>query len=161
MAVRRAVRLVPMEARIAVMQVPMLSPKRIGTATSSVITPGDAIATAMRIPTVAELLWMMTVMTSPTSTPRTGLPANACMALAKTGLSRSGTTAWLITERPRNNSPNPSTTSPALRHAFRRDTRMSRKPTPMAGRAYCERSNAMSCAVMVVPMLAPMITLMA
>ena len=67
MVVRLALRLVPMEAKTAVIQVPMFCPKRTYTALSRPITP--LRASACRIPTEAEEDWIRAVMPAPTRTP--------------------------------------------------------------------------------------------
>ncbi len=71
MVVRLALRLVPMEAKTAVIQVPMFCPKRTYTALSRPITP--LRASACRIPTEAEEDWIRAVKAAPARMPTTGL----------------------------------------------------------------------------------------
>ena len=69
--VRLAFTLVPMDARTAVIQVPIFWPKSTYTALDSGIIPVDA--NACRIPTDAEDDWITAVNTAPTRIPISGL----------------------------------------------------------------------------------------
>ena len=61
---------VPILANMAVIQVPILSPKSIGMAASIVINL--LLARAISKPMVALLLWMIMVINTPPSTPKMG-----------------------------------------------------------------------------------------
>ena len=81
MVVRLAAGFVPMEARTAVIQVPMFCPNRMYTALDRGTSP--ALARACRMPTEAEEDWMMAVNTAPMAMPASGLE-NVVMKLMNT-----------------------------------------------------------------------------
>ena len=107
--VRFAFRLVPMDARTAVMQVPMFCPNSTYTALSSPIRP--PAARACRMPTDAEEDWMMAVKIMPARIPSTGL-ANFVIRLMNASESRSGIMELLIISMPMNRMPSPATICP-------------------------------------------------
>ena len=82
-ATRRAVKLARKEASTAVIQVPMLSPKSTGIAPSSGMRPWPAMA--IKIPMVALLDWMSTVITVPMKMPSKGLLEKWPMKSTKPG----------------------------------------------------------------------------
>ena len=102
---RFAFRLVPMEARTAVMQVPMFWPKRIYTAVGSPMTP--LTAKACRIPTEAEEDWISAVKAAPARMPINGL-LKLDTRSTKAGESRRGIMAELIISIPMNRIPSPA-----------------------------------------------------
>ena len=105
MVVRLALRLVPMEAKTAVIQVPMFCPKRTYTALSRPITP--LRASACRIPTEAEEDWIRAVKAAPARMPTTGLE-KVLTRLTKAGHSRRGSMAEPIISIPIKSTPKPA-----------------------------------------------------
>ena len=105
MVVRLALRLVPMEASTAVMQVPMFWPNRTYTALDRGISPLEA--SACKMPTDAEEDWMMAVNTAPARMPSTGLE-NRVISEMNASESRRGIMALLIISMPMNRTPRPA-----------------------------------------------------
>ena len=90
----------------------MAIPMIIGRAISKVTAP--VAASACRIPTAAEALWMTLVNTMPTRIPSRGF-AKEVMALMNTSLSRRGSTAPLMAVMPYISTAKPSRISPTWR----------------------------------------------
>ena len=103
--VRLALRLVPMEASTAVMQVPMFWPNRTYTALSRPMTP--LTARACRIPTEAEEDWIRAVKRAPTRIPIRGLE-KVLTTSTKAGHSRRGSMEELIISMPMKSTPRPA-----------------------------------------------------
>ncbi len=95
----------------AVTQVPMFCPNTIGYACSKVITP--VVATAIKRPVVALLLWSIAVITNPTRIPRRGL-SKLVISPVNFGFVSNGSIALPIMFIPMNNIPNPIMTSAML-----------------------------------------------
>ena len=109
-ATRFAVTFARQAAMIAVMQVPILSPRSTGIAPSKGIKPW--LAMAIKIPIVAELDWISTVITIPTPMPRIGLWENLPIKSTKPWYSRRGKTDCPIILMPSIRIPNPRSTCP-------------------------------------------------
>ncbi len=88
---------------------PMAMPMMMGRAISKVMAP--VTASAWRIPTAAEALWMTLVNTMPTRIPSRGF-AKEVIALMNTSLSRRGETASLMALMPYISTAKPSRMSP-------------------------------------------------
>ena len=110
-AARRALRVVPMEASMAVMHVPMSMPTRMGSALPKVTCP--VVDSACRIPTEAELDWMMHVSTRPANMPNSGLE-NISSTFWKAGASRRPATAADMVSMPNISVAKPSRIKPVL-----------------------------------------------
>ena len=153
--VRRAFTFVPMEASTAVMQVPMFCPKSTYTALDSGIIP--VAASACRIPTDAEDDWITAVNTAPTRIPRSGL-LNCVIRLINASDSWSGSIAAPIMSIPMNRTPSPAKML-LIWCTFSLLTNIIAATPAMANTgAIAPISSAMSCPVIVVPILAPMMT---
>ena len=116
-AVRFAFLDCPIDARSAVMVVPMLSPKRIGIAPArpiTLLTPSGPAWDAKFWSTaiVAELDWTTRVIRSPTSTPSTGTWDTFPIRLIKKGLPARGFITLPIISIPSNSSPKEKITRP-------------------------------------------------
>ena len=103
---RFALRVVPMEARTAVIQVPMFCPNRTNTALYRSMTP--LMARACKIPTDAEEDWISAVKPAPTRMPRSGL-LNFVIISTNCGSSLKGDIAELIISIPIKSTPMPAT----------------------------------------------------
>ena len=150
---RLALRLVPMEARTAVIQVPIFWPKRMNTELEKLMAP--LVARAWRMPTEAEEDWIRAVNRAPTAMPSRGLE-NLVIRSTKAWESRRGIMEELIISMPINSTPRPAMIWPmwwAL--GILTKTTMA---TPMKAKrgARAPTSRAISCPVIVVPILAPM-----
>ena len=110
-AVRFAPLFAPIAEIIAVTQVPMFCPRRIGIAVPNVNPP--VTESACKIPTDAEELWMTAVSSAPASTPSTGF-LNMVSRFVNSGTSASGSTAPLIADIPYISTTNPSRISPVI-----------------------------------------------
>ena len=171
-AARRAFLLVPTEDSMAVMQVPMFWPMMMGMAVPMVTWP--VADRACRIPTEAEELWMMAVRTAPASTPRMGLEKISSI-WPKAGTSLSPATASDMASIPNISTAKPSRIIPvslflelpllSLRNIIRIMPTRARIGVKELG--FSSRTNKLLLsmpprdrihAVIVVPMLAPMIT---
>ena len=106
---RFAFRFVPMDARTAVIQVPIFWPNSTYTAPSRPIRP--PAASACRIPTDAEEDWMIAVKIIPVRMPSTGL-RNLVIRLIKASDSLSGIMELLIISIPMKRMPSPATICP-------------------------------------------------
>ena len=154
--------------RIAVAHVPIFCPMMIGTAMPKVIFPDSE--SACSIPTEAAELWIMAVTTRPINMPNTGL-RNTVKALAKEGESASGATDPLIKSIPYIKTAKPKSAFPTSRFFCVLAVISNRIPinasTGEKDSGFSIRINGLSPeipimlmthAVMVVPMLDPMIT---
>ena len=124
-AVRRASRLVPTEESSVMMQAPMFMPRIMGIAEENVTLP--VAESACRMPTEAEELWMIAVITAPVSTPRIGL-SNSVRIRVNSGISASGSTAPLIVCMPNMRMEKPSRIVPTSLRLLLLEN--SRKVTP-------------------------------
>ena len=117
------------------------------------------------MPVEAELDWMIIVTASPMASapitapkgmiPPTGVQskrANSCCTEWKPPIPVSSS---LMISIPKKRNPKPSTVSPIPRRFFRR-MKLSSRPTMIAGIARTPTSNETICAVIVVPILDPM-----
>jgi len=116
-AVRFAFLDCPIDARSAVIVVPILSPRRIGIAPVSpitLLTPSGPACDAKfcRTAIVAELLCTTNVMTAPSTTPRTGMDETFPIRSTKTGLPAKGFMTSPMISIPSNKSPNEKITIP-------------------------------------------------
>ena len=102
----------PKDAIIAVIVVPILSPKRTGKAPFSSIKP--LAYRFCKIPMVADEAWMSNVIPVPTNTPRTGFPLNFIMYSRKASKSFNGSIAPLIRFKAKKIPPTPNKTRPIL-----------------------------------------------
>ena len=109
-AARRAAIDAPIEAKIAVMVVPILSPNNTGREASKFKIPSEY--RPCKIPTVALELCTITVNTVPTTTPNIGCSLILIVKSIKAGNSRSGFIPPLINSIPKNKPPKPKITSP-------------------------------------------------
>src|SRR4030042_2767366 len=130
-AVLRAVTVVPALAIKAVAQVPILSPKRTGTAEVMGIKPCDARDISK--PTVAELLCNIDVIIRPTSIPRNGFLLNVSRKFLKAMLSLKGPSDNFIIFIPRNNNPRPNSAIPIFLYLRLLLIKNKRKPTIIKG----------------------------
>jgi len=125
-ATRFASRDVPILARPAVIQVPILAPKTSGMPASSVINP--CCARTITMPVNALELWIRAVNTVPINRPKSGF-SRPFIKLMSSGQVLSGSMASLISFIPKNRTPNPKRTSPIfLKLSFFPNIRM---PKPM------------------------------
>ena len=105
-----AVRFAPSEERIAAEQAPTLKPNTTNTAWSrEVITPAEA--SAIKIPTEADELWIIPVKIIPTNSPSSGKLSLSAI-LRKASLSPIHFRFSLISERPRKSIPKPAAICP-------------------------------------------------
>ena len=110
MAVRLASRLWPMEARSAVIVVPMLSPRRIGMAPARPMTEETPSGPAWeaklwRMAIVAEELCTIRVMQRPSRIPKIGISLTFAISSVKTGLLETGFITELMIWMPSNRRP--------------------------------------------------------
>ena len=153
MVARLALRLVPMEASTAVIQVPMLVPNRTKAPLARGMMP--ALARVWTMPTAAAEDWMMAVKPAPTRMPTRGLEKVETSS-TNSGESRRGDMAALIMSMPMNSTPRPARIWPMCCIFVSFTKTMSTTPTKANRGARAPTSRAMSIPVMVVPMLAPM-----
>ena len=174
MPVRLASLEVPREQRKAVtMQVPILMPMMSGYTSWKVIAP--VTESACSIPTTAELLWTMTVTAMPTMISSTGISENCVSRFTKVSDSARGATALVMVIMPVNSTPKPTHISPGPLTLLRFTNMTSMMPIMSAAGARVEGLNISSttfppdsismslmiCAVIVVPILAPITMLIA
>ena len=146
---------VPIDARTAVIHVPIFCPNRIYTALERGTSP--AVASACRIPTDAEEDWMIAVKIAPIAIPASGF-WKVVIKLMNTSELWRGTIAAPIISIPMKSTPNPAITSLiCLTFSFFTNM-MHATPTNAKNGAIAPTSRAISCPVMVVPILAPIIT---
>ena len=105
----------PIEAKTAVTHVPMLRPKMMNIAWSSVMrcAPEADIAIAWSIPTPAAELWMMITNMIPTMIPRKGLLMDDMMSLTASSLLK-GSMESFISDIATKIKPSPAMASPML-----------------------------------------------
>jgi len=155
-AVLLAVTVVPILDIRAVEHVPILSPIRIGIAASIGISPCDAIA--IRMPIVAELLWKIAVIMRPARIPRNGFLLKVKRKFLKDSLYLSGSSAVFIMVIPRNKSPSPIMVIPIFFVLLLLARKYIKVPIIIIGNASISIIlNDTICAVIVVPMFAPII----
>ncbi len=131
-AARLALTPVPTLAIWAVNVVPMLSPKTMGIVCTKLMAPVEARIWTMAM--VALELWMAIVIAVPMARPSSGWLAILAMMSRAATLLPTGSKASFMKDRPRNSNPNPIRTEPKCFHS-RLPSRLTAKPTPMAGRA--------------------------
>ena len=148
--------LVPIEASKAVIHVPILQPRRRGTAALRSIR--FAIARLITIPVVTELLWNMAVTTAPANTPSIGLALNVSSTLLKTGFCPRGFTTLVSMLKPKKRMPKPMINSAIYLWDFFLAKNIKIIPIPIIGKAKSVSLKAINWAVIVVPILAPKIT---
>ena len=132
-AVRLAEMLVPIEASIEVMQVPILSPNILGIAEDKFRSPTDANAITM--PIVALELWAIKVTSMPAKTPRIGFLLKLMKKCFAVSLLAKGFTTDIIILSPKNRRPNPNIKRPKFFQNLLLTNIFMKKPTPIAGRA--------------------------
>ena len=170
-AVLFAFLLAPTEESMAVIQVPIFCPMMMGMAAPFVTCP--VAASACRIPTEAELDWIMAVSMAPASTPRMGL-WNSTNTCRNAGTSARPETAFVMVSIPNINVENPRRIMPVS--FFLLSLPVICRMIPINARIGVKDVGFKSCtkklslempprlniqAVTVVPILAPIITLIA
>ena len=140
----------------AVTHVPILLPNKIGTATVSGSAPVEAIAT--KIPVDADELCITAVINAPAKIPNIVFPSNFIIKVTKAGESASGDIAFFINSIPRKRIPNPNIIFPASFPFLPLENNIVKEPTPKNIGIILSSLNAISCAVTVVPIFAPIIT---
>ena len=144
---------VPIDAKIAVIHVPIFCPNNTKAASWKLITPLNA--NACRIPTEAEDDWMTAVKIIPAMIPIIG-DENLVIRLIKGGYSRSGIMESPIMFIPTNKIPSPAMISPTnCTFSFYENTTIATPINAING-ANAPTSKAINCPVIVVPILAPM-----
>ena len=163
MAARLASRFVPMAASCAVMVVPMSPPSISVMAAGKLMRPLKAMTCTMAI--VALELCMSIVTSMPTRTPSIGLSPNRMKISFTCWLCLSGSKASFMNPSPMKRRPKPMRTCPQNRAFLVLPNMLMPNPIPTAGSAYWVTLKTdiedTSHAVTVVPMLAPIITLIA
>ena len=150
-----AVLLVPILAIIAVIHVPILHPNTTGKARPISIVP--VVANAISIPVVADELWSIAVIAAPAIIPINQLSPIAISMLVKAGEDASGFIAPLIIPIPVNNIPKPNIIFPISLLFFALANITNAAPTNTNNGAIWSNLNATNWAVIVVPILAPII----
>ena len=144
---------VPIDAKIAVIHVPIFCPNNTKAASWKLITPLNA--SACKIPTEAEDDWITAVKIIPAMIPISGLE-NLVIRLINGGYSRRGTMESPIMFIPTNKIPSPAMISPTnCTFSFFENT-TSATPINAINGANAPTSNAINCPVIVVPIFAPM-----
>ena len=144
---------VPIDAKIAVIHVPIFCPNNTKAASWKLITPLNA--NACWIPTEAEDDWMTAVKIIPAMIPINGFE-NLVIRLINGGYSRSGIIESPIMFIPTNKIPSPAMISPTnCTFSFYENTTIA-TPINAIGGANAPTSKAINCPVIVVPILAPM-----
>ena len=128
----------PMDAKSAVMVVPMLSPRRIGIAPVrpiTLVTPSGPACEAKFCNTamVAELLCTTSVITVPSATPRIGISFTFAIRSTKIALPASGFITLPMISIPSNNSPNEKITRPIFFNCSFLQTKFIIKPMKISG----------------------------
>ena len=132
-AVRFAEMLVPIEASIAVMHVPILSPNIIGIAEDKSNKPIEA--NAITKPTVALELWAIQVTSIPAKTPRRGFLLKLIKIFFAASLLANGFATDIIILSPKKRIPNPKINRPKFFQNLLFTNIFIKKPKPIAGRA--------------------------
>ena len=149
-----ASRLVPIEARTAVIQVPIFCPNNTYTAPSKPITP--LAARACKIPTEAELDWIKAVNPAPTKIPTNGF--EKCVTNSTNSFdSLNGIIAVLIIFIPIKRIPKPAIICPISVALALFVNIINATPIKATNGAMALTSNAINWPVIVVPTLAPII----
>ena len=144
---------VPIDAKIAVIHVPIFCPNNTNAASWKLITPLSA--SACKIPTEAEDDWMTAVKIIPAMIPINGFE-NLVIRLINGGYSRSGIMESPIMFIPTNKIPSPAMISPTnCTFSFFENTTIATPINAING-ANAPTSKAINCPVIVVPILAPM-----
>ena len=144
---------VPIDAKIAVIHVPIFCPNNTKAASWKLITQLNA--NACRIPTEAEDDWMTAVKIIPAMIPINGFE-NLVIRLINGGYSRSGIMESPIMFIPTNKIPSPAMISPTnCTFSFFENTTIATPINAING-ANAPTSKAINCPVIVVPILAPM-----
>ena len=150
-----AVLLVPTVASIAVIQVPILHPIIIGSA--SLIFNAPAVANATSIPVVADELWRTAVIKAPAINPKYQCDPTVVSISWNIGDDVNGFIASLIVPIPTNKIPKPSIIFPISLLLFPLTNITIMAPTNTKIGAISSNLNATNCAVTVVPTFAPII----
>ena len=151
-----AILLVPILASTAVTHVPILHPNIIGKARFISITP--VVANTINIPVVAEELCSKAVIAAPAIIPIKQLPPTATKKSENIGDDANGFIAPLIKLIPLNNIPKPRRIFPNSLLFLALANIINAVPANMNNGAISSNLNATNCAVIVVPILAPIIT---
>ena len=119
--------------------------------------PEADIAIAWSTPTPAAELWMMITKIIPTMIPTNGLLIEANISFT-ISISLKGAIDSFISDMATKMKPNPATASPMLLSFLSFVRRQKKVPRRATIGAIAPTSKAMSCAVIFVPILAPMMT---
>ncbi len=159
-AARRAETVPPMAASWAVMVVPMFSPMTRATAVWRGMAP--VAARAMVMPSIAELLWTIMVITQPMRTQPKMLTSDWASRISirflKPSSLRSGLKASLMISRPKKIIPRATRTLALAEIRSFLEKIIGKMPRPMSSSPYLPILTARIQPVIVVPMFAPRIT---